>query len=91
MLVLVVLIVFVPAIFAFPLVMCWVEERLYEVTPVRAALPPLVPLSAPAVEERRVSATADERDAAAGRATVSPLPSHRRSRIPRLRNRRAAA
>ena len=46
MLVLIVLIVFVPSIFAFPLVMCWVEERLYEVTPVRAALP-LVPTPAP--------------------------------------------
>jgi hypothetical protein len=74
MLVLIVLIVFVPAIFAFPLVMCWVEERLYQVTPVRAALPPLVPTAPPRDE-----------------ATVSPLHSHRRSRVPRLRNRRAAA
>ena len=78
MLALIVLIVFVPAIFAFPLVMCWVEERLYQVTPVRAALPPLVPTSTAAPPPR-----AD--------ATVSPLHSHRRSRMPRLRNRRAAA
>jgi hypothetical protein len=78
MLVGIVLIVFVPAIFAFPLVMCWVEERLYQVTPVRAALPPLVPTPAPAQPPR---------DAA----TVSTLPTHRRSRIGRLRNRRAAA
>jgi hypothetical protein len=78
MLVGIVLVVFVPAIFAFPLVMGWVEERLYEVTPVRAALPPLVPTPAPAAREREET-------------TVSTLPSHRRSRVPRLRNRRAAA
>jgi hypothetical protein len=77
MLVGIVLVVFVPAIFAFPLIMCWVEERLYQVTPVRAALPPLVPTPVPAVEREG--------------ATVSTLPSHRRSRVPRLRNRRAAA
>ena len=77
MLVGIVLVVFVPAIFAFPLVMGWVEERLYEVTPVRAALPPLVPTPAAATEREE--------------ATVSTLPSHRRSRVPRLRNRRAAA
>ena len=76
MLVGIVLVVFVPAIFAFPLVMGWVEDRLYEVTPVRAALPPLVPT--PAAREREG-------------ASVSTLPSHRRSRVPRLRNRRAAA
>jgi hypothetical protein len=78
MLALLVLIVFVPSIFAFPLIMCWVENRLYQVTPVRAALPPHVPTPAPAPPPR------DE-------ATVSPLHSHRRSRIPRSRNRRAAA
>jgi hypothetical protein len=87
MLIFVVLIVFVPAVFAFPLVMCWVEERLYQVTPVRAALPPLVPAPAPVVSARREEATQEARKDA----TVSPLPSHRRSRIPRLRNRRAAA
>ena len=78
MLVGIVLVVFVPAIFAFPLVMCWVEERLYQVTPVRAALPPLVPTPVPAARRREG-------------ASVSTLPSHRRSRVPRLRNRRAAA
>ena len=78
MLVGIVLIVFVPAIFAFPLVMGWVEERLYEVTQVRAALPPVVPTPAPAAGDREG-------------ASVSTLPSHRRSRVPRLRNRRAAA
>ena len=78
MLVGIVLVVFVPAIFAFPLVMGWVEERLYQVTPVRAALPPLVPTPAPVAVEREG-------------ATVSTMPSHRRSRVPRLRNRRAAA
>jgi hypothetical protein len=87
MLILIVLIVFVPAVFAFPLIMCWVEERLYQVTPVRAALPPLVPAPGPVVAARRD----DARKAATGKGTVSPLPSHRRSRIPRLRNRRAAA